>query len=89
MKDFNEKLALFITKNVGTMWCAYLFAIIGIMGMVGAFTGNAKLVLIVGAVSGYFLQLVLLPIIMVAQSVHTKHIKEHVSKVHKQSKKLT
>src|SRR5665213_1534298 len=89
MKNFNEKLARFITKNVATMYCAYLFGIIGLSGCYFAFTGNAKGVLIIGSVSGYFLQLFLLPVIMVGQSIHTESIKKHVSKVHKQSKKLT
>jgi len=89
MSDFNNWLAEKITKNVGTMYCAYLFAVIGIMGVVGALTGNVKLVLVVGAISGYFLQLVLLPVIMVGQNLHANHskarheeLKAHVTKVH-------
>jgi hypothetical protein len=68
-KKFNSRLALGITASVGTMWCAYIFAVIGIMGVTGALTGNTGLVLIVGAVSGYFLQLFLLPVIIVGQNV--------------------
>ena len=90
MKKFNDKLAEYITKNVGTMYCAYLFAIIGTMGIVGAFTGNGQIVLIVGAISGYFLQLVLLPVIMVGQNLSSvksdKHHAEHMAetkKIHK------
>jgi len=86
MKQFNDRLALFITKHIGTMYCAYLFAIIGVMGMVGAFTGNTKLVLIVGAVSGYFLQLVLLPIIMVGQDLQATSTKEHITAKHEEMK---
>ena len=66
---FNAKLAVWITKHVGTMWCAYIFAVLGIAGVVGALGGNAALVLIVGAISGFFLQLVLLPIIIVGQNI--------------------
>ena len=74
----NEWLARRITGAVGTMYCAYLFAIIGIMAIVGAFTGNVGLVLIVGSISGYFLQLVLLPIIIVGQNLQgKKHEKRH------------
>jgi hypothetical protein len=90
MKRFNNWLAIHITKNVGTMYCAYLFAVIGIMGVVGAFTGNGQIVLIVGAISGYFLQLVLLPVIMVGQNITSdksdKHHAEHkadMKKIHK------
>ena len=51
------------------MWCAYLFAVIGIMGVTAALTNNTGLVLLVGAISGYFLQLFLLPVIIVGQNV--------------------
>jgi hypothetical protein len=66
---FNSKVGLAITRSVGTMWCAYVFAVIGIMGVTAALTGNTSLVLIVGAISGYFLQLFLLPVIIVGQNV--------------------
>jgi len=83
---FNDWLAEKITNAVATMYCAYLFSIVGIMGMVGAFTNNVKLVLIIGALSGYFLQLVLLPIIMVGQKLqsdkHDDTIK-HLKEIHK------
>ena len=66
---FNSKVGLGITRSVGTMWCAYVFAVIGIMGVTAALTGNTALVLIIGAISGYFLQLFLLPVIIVGQNV--------------------
>ena len=69
---FNKSLAVLITGSVGTMWCAYLFAVIGLTGVVAALTGNTTLVLLVGAISGYFLQLVLLPIIIVGQNVQAE-----------------
>jgi hypothetical protein len=67
--QFNTRLALLITKSVGTMWCAYVFAVIGITSLVGAFTNNVSLALIAGGISSYFLQLVLLPVIIVGQNV--------------------
>lgn len=92
INDFNNKIALKITDVVATVWCAYLFAIIGIMGVTGALTGNVQLVLVVGAVSGYFLQLVLLPIIMVGgklQSEKTvRHVKTHLDDHHEKIKQL-
>ena len=66
---FNQRVAVFITAKVGTVWCAYLFTVIGAMGIFGALTNSVTLVLLIGAVSGYFLQLVLLPIIIVGQNV--------------------
>jgi hypothetical protein len=73
IRKFNKWLAVNLTKIVGTVWTAYLFAIIGIMGIVGALTNNLQLTLVIGAISGYFLQLVLLPIIMVGQSVQSEN----------------
>lgn len=67
--DFNRRLAVLITSNVGTMWAAYVFAIIGITSLVGVLTNNLTLTLLAGGLSSYFLQLILLPIIMVGQNV--------------------
>ena len=68
-QGFNDRLAVWISSHVGSMYCAWLFGVIGISGVYFALTGNAKMTLVVGSISGYFLQLVLLPIIMVAQNV--------------------
>lgn len=74
MSRFNNWLALKITNAVGTMYCAYLFSVIGIIGITAALTNKTKLVLIIGAISGYFLQLVFLPIIIVGQKLQaSKH----------------
>jgi len=71
--SLNDRIAVFISRNVGTMMCAYVFAGIGIASLVGALTANALLALTFGALSSYFLQLVLLPIIMVGQNVQARH----------------
>ncbi len=68
-KGFNTKLAVALTRYTGTMWTAYLFAGIGIGSLVGVFTNNVFLALLFGSISSYFLQLVLLPIIMTGQNV--------------------
>ena len=78
-----NKAAPIITKYVGTMVCAVVFAVIGVMGIVGALTGNTGMVLIVGSISGYFLQLVLLPIIMVAGKLQSDKTIHHIKKIHK------
>jgi len=86
MKRVNNWLAERITGAVGTMYCAYLFALMGGTGIWAALTNNTKVVLIVGAVSGYFLQLVLLPIIIVGQNIQAKKhddTMEAVKKIHK------
>jgi hypothetical protein len=65
---FNAKVGLRITLVVGTMWCAYLFTIIALISAPSAFkTGNS--LIMVSWVAQTFLQLVLLPIIIVGQNV--------------------
>ena len=64
---FNNKLAVSITNIVGTMWCAYAFAILALVSLPEALrSGTASLV---AWVAQTFLQLVLLSIIMVGQKV--------------------
>ena len=69
----NDRIAVYVSKNVGTMICAYIFAAIGIGSLVGALTNNTLLALLLGSLSGYFIQLVLLPVIMVGQNVQARH----------------
>lgn len=69
MAGFNQRLAVWLTRHVGTMACAYVFAGIGIGGLVGAITSNTFLALVFGSISSYFLQLVLLPVILVGSNV--------------------
>jgi uncharacterized membrane protein len=67
---FNTRLAVALTKSVGTMWTAYIFmvlAIIGLFGLLGWL--NPFTFLLATWVSQQFLQLVLLPVIMVGQNV--------------------
>ena len=65
---FNTKVALGITVAVGSMWCAYAFAALALISLPAALrTGNA--IVIVGWIAQTFLQLVLLPIIIVGQNV--------------------
>lgn len=65
----NTAIAVVLTKSVGTMLCAYIFAFIGVGSLIGVFTGNVFLALVFGSISSYFLQLVLLPVIIVGQNV--------------------
>jgi hypothetical protein len=70
IKKFNSNLAIKITKAVGSMGCAYVFAIIALISLPAAIsTGNV--IVIVGWIAQTFLQLVLLSIIMVGQSVQS------------------
>jgi hypothetical protein len=64
---FNSRLAMLITKGVGTMWCAYVFGIFDLLALPTAIKGGTYG--IVQWVASFFLQLVLLSIIMVGQSI--------------------
>jgi hypothetical protein len=64
----NAWLAVRITKIVGTMYCAYLFSLIALVALPSAIQQGSATVL-VNWVSSNFLQLVLLPIIIVGQNV--------------------
>jgi uncharacterized membrane protein len=67
---FNTQLAVWLTEHVGTMWTAYAFAVLAIIGLF-AILGllSPIVVLLISWVSQTFLQLVLLPVIMVGQNV--------------------
>ncbi|HEX3095837.1 MAG TPA: hypothetical protein VHQ20_01820 [Patescibacteria group bacterium] len=64
---FNGRLALIITGIVGTMWCAYLFAIIAFISFPAAVRGGTST--LISWIAQTFLQLVLLSVIMVGQKV--------------------
>ena len=64
---FNTKVAIVVTAVVGSMWCAYAFALFDLISLPTAIrTGPAA---VVTWVAQTFLQLVLLSIIMVGQNV--------------------
>ena len=65
---FNTWLAVRITKTVGSMWIAYLFAAIALISLPAALA-SGEVIVIVSWVAQTFLQLVLLPIIIVGQNV--------------------
>jgi hypothetical protein len=64
---FNTKVAIIITTAVGSMWCAYVFALFDLISLPTAVrTGPSA---VVTWVAQTFLQLVLLSVIMVGQNV--------------------
>jgi hypothetical protein len=65
---FNAALALRITEGVGTMWCAYAFALLALVSLPDAIASRSAVTL-VAWISQTFLQLVLLSIIIVGQNV--------------------
>jgi hypothetical protein len=67
---FNGRLAVLITKGVGSMWCAYVFAGLALISLPDAL--HQGTVAVVSWISQTFLQLVLLSVIMVGQQVLAK-----------------
>ena len=80
---FNKKLAMIITNNIGTMTCFWLFCVIslssllavlyaaGIIGKFGFLTAQG-FILCVSWLSQNFIQLVLLPALMVGQNLQNE-----------------
>jgi hypothetical protein len=64
----NARFGLFVTLVVGTMWCAYLFTLLALVSLPAAI-GTHNKIIIVAWVAQTFLQLILLPIIIVGQNV--------------------
>jgi hypothetical protein len=69
--NFNDKFAVWIATHVGSMYCFYLFNVIALLSAKSAF-GTHDLVPIVNWISSNWIQLILLPAIMVAQNVAQK-----------------
>src|SRR5215813_11470488 len=65
---FNNRVAVFVTRSVGSMWAAYLFALLAFISLPAALNSHDPLI-IVSWTAQTFLQLVLLPIIIVGQNV--------------------
>src|SRR5271165_2329781 len=94
VEGFNAKFAVLITRGVGTMACAYLFALIAFVSLpailiqagvltksdVPNFLTKPGLILIVSWIAQTFLQLVLLSIILVGQRVQSSASDERAEK---------
>jgi len=63
----NGRIALLLTTVVGTMWCAYVFAVLALIALPSALGGG--LLPLIQWVSQTFIQLVMLSVIMVGQNV--------------------
>jgi hypothetical protein len=66
----NAKIAVFLTNIVGSMWCAYAFGIIALLGLRPALRPGGEG--IIAWIAQTFLQLVLLSVIMVGQNVQSE-----------------
>lgn len=64
----NARFGVLVTVAVGTMWCAYAFTLLALVSLPAALKSHDKII-IVAWIAQTFLQLVLLPIIIVGQTV--------------------
>jgi hypothetical protein len=64
----NGKIALTLTTVVGTMWCAYAFAVLALVALPSALQ-DGSLLAIIQWISQTFIQLVMLSVIMVGQNI--------------------
>src|SRR5579863_8428163 len=71
MNEWLDRLGAWITRKVGTMWCAIIFLFISLISLPAAIQSHDAFV-IISWLSQSFLQLVLLPIIMVGQKTLTE-----------------
>jgi hypothetical protein len=67
----NGRVAVIVTAVVGTMWCAYAFAILALVALPSAIKSGDPLQL-VQWISQTFLQLVLLSVIIVGQNIASR-----------------
>jgi len=84
INKFNTWFALKITNGVSTMWCAYLFVLIALLGLKPALKPGGEG--IVAWVAQTFIQLVLLSVIMVGQKIQADTTIQHVNKKHEELK---
>ena len=64
---FNARFGLRVTLIVGTMWAAYLFSVLALLALPSAIHQGVYYVIV--WLSSSFLQLVLLPVIIVGQNI--------------------
>jgi hypothetical protein len=84
MTRFNDWFAGKVTAAVGTMWAGYLFAGLAVVSLPAAIASHDRIV-IVAWIAQTFLQLVLLPIIMVGQQMQGKTTEQTINETHQAS----
>ncbi len=68
IERLNRTLAIGLTNGVGTMWAFYAFCVLALISAPAAIQ-SGSLLIIVAWIAQTFLQLVLLPAIMVGQNI--------------------
>ena len=83
---FNGRLAVLITSAVGTMWCAYIFAVIAFISLPMAIKGGTAS--LISWIAQTFLQLVLLSVIMVGQKVAAQASDKQAEETYKDTESI-
>ena len=83
----NGKLGLFLTTVVGTMWAAYLFTVLALVSFPSAIRSGDSII-IVAWIAQTFLQLVLLPIIIVGQNIQAKAADKRAEQTYKDAEAI-
>jgi hypothetical protein len=81
-----NRYSVFVTNAVGTPWCALAFMCISVLATPGVFP--AWVTAIAQWIAMAFLQLVLLPIIMVGQNVSSAKTEDTIVDIHRVSLNL-
>lgn len=86
---FNQRLAVAITRMTGTMACAYAFAVLALLGFpaLSAFF-NPLIAIYIIWVSQTFIQLCMLPILSVGQSVLSRKQELQADEQYERTKKI-
>lgn len=66
--SINDRIGLGITKRIGSMWAAYAFGLLTLVSLPAAIASGQPII-IVAWIAQTFLQLVLLPVIIVGQNL--------------------
>lgn len=72
--SFQDKIALYITSVVGSMYCAYAFAFLACISLPNAIENGIST--LISWIAQTFLQLVLLSIIMVGQRIQNQNAEQ-------------
>ena len=83
--SFNGRLALIITGIVGTMWCAYAFAVLALVVLPQA---TSSPLLLVQWISQTFIQLVMLSILMVGQNIQGRAADQRAADTYKDAEAI-
>lgn len=87
VSGFNNRLGLFITRWVGTMWAAYAFAALALISLPAAIASGDTRV-IVDWIAQTFLQLVLVSVIIVGQNQQSRAAERRAEATYKDATAL-